>query len=189
VTTAPPSPPRVGGPSDPSHSADPSDPTSSCDPTGSHTDASGPEPAPHEAARPGRRLRYVVVGLVLAGSLGFLLAKGLGTSLDFYLPADQAVHQAASLGGRTFNLEGVVEPGSVHPTAKGVDFVVTSGATAVQVVNSGSPPELFQASIPIIAVGHFSGTTFVSDQILVKHTSDYVAAHPGRVTAPDGTKR
>jgi cytochrome c-type biogenesis protein CcmE len=55
--------------------------------------------------------------------------------------------------------------------------------------NTGSPPELFQPAIPVIAVGHFSGSTFVSNQILVKHTSDYIAAHPGRVTAANGTKR
>jgi cytochrome c-type biogenesis protein CcmE len=131
----------------------------------------------------------VLVGVVLVGSLAFLLAKGLGTSLNFYLPADQAVRQAASLGGRTFNLEGVVEPGSIHSTPTGVDFVVTSGRTAVPVHNTGSPPELFQPAIPVIAVGHFSGSTFVSNQILVKHTSDYIAAHPGRVTAANGTKR
>jgi cytochrome c-type biogenesis protein CcmE len=130
-----------------------------------------------------------VVGAVLLGSFGFLVFKGLGTALNFYLPADQAVAQQASLGGRTFNLEGVVEKGSIHPTSGGVDFVVTSGATHLQVVNTGSPPELFQADIPVIAVGHFSGHTFVSDQILVKHSSTYIAQHPNRVTAPNGTKQ
>jgi cytochrome c-type biogenesis protein CcmE len=135
----------------------------------------------------------VVVGLVLVGALVFLVVKGLGTALDFYLPADQAVAQQASLGTKTFNLEGVVEPGSIHSTQSGVDFVVTAGATRVQVDNSGSPPQLFQPDIPVIAVGHFSGTvpgaSFVSDQIMVKHSANYIAAHPGRVTAPNGTKR
>jgi cytochrome c-type biogenesis protein CcmE len=59
----------------------------------------------------------------------------------------------------------------------------------VAVENAGTPPDLFQADIPVIAVGHFSGSTFVSDQILVKHSSTYIAAHPNRVTAPNGTKR
>ena len=75
-------------------------------------------------------------------------------------------------------------------TPTGVDFVVTSGSASVEVHNSGSPPQLFQPDVPVIAVGHFSGpTTFVSDQILVKHSADYIAAHPGRVTAPNGSKR
>jgi cytochrome c-type biogenesis protein CcmE len=139
--------------------------------------------------RTGHRLRYTVVGLVLVGSLVFLLVKGLSSALDFYLPANQAVAQRATLGSQTFNLEGVVEPGSIKSTPRGVDFVITSGSTALPVVNSGSPPQLFQADIPVIAVGHFSGSSFISDQILVKHSSNYIAAHPGRVTAPNGSKR
>ena len=140
---------------------------------------------------PGRRfrLRYAVVGLVLAGAFAFLLAKGLGSSLDFYLPADQALAQRAQLGTKTFNLEGVVRPGSIHATSRGVDFVVSSGRASVSVDNAGSPPQLFQANIPVIAVGHFAGGGFVSNQILVKHTATYIAAHPGRVTAPNGSTR
>ena len=67
-----------------------------------------------------------------SGALVFLVVKGLGTALNFYLPADQAVHQKATLGTKTFNLEGVVAPGSVHDTATGVDFVVTPGSTRVR---------------------------------------------------------
>ncbi len=144
--------------------------------------SAAPQPASH-------RLRYVVVGLVLVGALTFLLVKGLGSALDFYLPANQAVADRASLGDKTFNLEGLVERGSIHPTRDGVDFVVTAGAIKVTVHNTSSPPELFQVNIPVIAVGHFNGPFFLSDQILVKHSADYIAAHPGRVTAPNGTKR
>ena len=155
----------------------------------------GPDPAgandPMAASpiRAGHRLRYLVVGLVLAGSLIFLVVKGLSSALNFYLPADQAMAQRATLGTQTFNLEGLVERGSIHSTPNGVDFVVTSGSTRLEVMNTGSPPQLFQPDIPVIAVGHFSGTTFVSNQILVKHSSNYIAAHPGRVTAPNGSKR
>jgi cytochrome c-type biogenesis protein CcmE len=147
-------------------------------------------PAAPPVAPPARhRVRYVVVGLVLVGALGFLLVKGLGSALNFYLPADQAVAQKATLGTKTFNLEGVVQPGSIHSTPQGVDFIVTSGSTRLAVYDTGSPPQLFQADIPVIAVGHFVGNGFASDQILVKHSSTYIAQHPDRVTSPNGTKR
>ena len=61
----------------------------------------------------------------------------------------------------------------------GVDFVVTSGATRLPVDNTGSPPQLFQPNIPVIAVGHFAGPVFVSDQILVKHSLDLHRRAPG----------
>ncbi|MDA8057023.1 MAG: cytochrome c maturation protein CcmE [Actinomycetota bacterium] len=151
-------------------------------------------PAPDGATtastkRSGFRLRYVVVALVLLGALGFLVAKGLSSALNFYLPVNQALHQRASLDGHTFNLEGLVEPGTIHATPSGVDFTLTAGGDRVAVHNTGSPPQLFQPDIPVIAVGHFVGGGFASNQILVKHTSSYIAAHPNRVTAPNGTKR
>ena len=152
--------------------------------------AAGPPVTPRAPVVAKRHtVRYVVVGLVLLCALVFLLVKGLGSALDFYLPADQAIAQKATLGDRTFNVEGVVAPGSIHSTPSGVNFVVTSGADRLVVHNTSSPPELFQADIPVIAVGHFQGDLFVSDQILVKHTATYIAQYPSRVTAPNGTKR
>ena len=147
--------------------------------------------APGTGAVPRRRfrLRYAVVGAVLAGALVFLLAEGLGSSLNYYIPVAQAVHQRATLGASHFRLEGVVEPGTVHDTGHGVDFTVTGGGVAVAVVATGSPPQLFQPNIPVVLDGHFAGATFAADQIIVKHTSQYIAAHPNRVRAPNGSVR
>jgi cytochrome c-type biogenesis protein CcmE len=148
--------------------------------------------APNQPA-PGRgqshRLRYVGVGLVLVAAFVFLLVKGLGSSLDYYLTVDQAVHQKATLGARDFRLEGVVVPGTVHNTATGVDFTVQSNGVSEEVSNTGTPPQLFQPNIPVVVVGHFSGNAFASNQIMVKHSSSYIAAHPNRVAAPNGTTR
>lgn len=152
----------------------------------------GTPPATRPAAVPrarSHRLRYVTVGVVLVGAFAFLLVKGLSSAINFYLPVDQALHQQSSLGGQTFNLEGLVEPGSIQSTSRGVDFTLTAGGDSMRVVNTGSPPQLFQKNIPVIAVGHLSGGTFVSNLILVKHSANYIAANPGRVTAPNGSKR
>ena len=146
------------------------------------------EPVPGPKAK-SHRLRYATVGVVLVGAFAFLLVKGLGTAINFYLPVDQALHQRTSLGNQTFNLEGLVEPGSIQSTPQGVDFTLSAGGESLRVINTGSPPQLFQKNIPVIAVGHLSGSTFMSNQILVKHSSTYIAANPGRVSAPNGTKR
>jgi cytochrome c-type biogenesis protein CcmE len=86
----------------------------------------------------------------------------------------------------------VVVPKSVVTTPVGTDFTISSGPQTVRVDNVGSPPELFQPSIPVVVVGHFvsvGSDTFASNQILVKHSSTYIAAHPARVRAPNGTVR
>jgi len=133
-----------------------------------------------------------VVGAVLVAALVFLLVEGLGSSLDYFETVDQALAHRSSLGTSTFRLEGVVVAGSIQRSAQGTDFTVAEGANGVRVRNIGSPPELFQPNIPVVVVGHFVDPTsrvFLSNQIMVKHSANYIAAHPGRVKAPNGSSR
>lgn len=130
-----------------------------------------------------------MVGLVLAAAFVLLLVKGLGSSLDYFETVDQAIAQKAMLGVRTFRLEGLVVPGTVHQSGSTVRFVAAGTVHRIDVVNHGNPPELFQPDVPVVVVGHFAGDTFVSDQIIVDHTAQYREQHPDRVRAPDGSSR
>lgn len=154
--------------------------------------ASPPTPGP--PAVPGRRRRTSkrlwLVFAILAAALVYLLVEGLGSSLNFFDTVDQAYAHKAELGTRTFNLEGDVVKGSIRPTAVGTDFTIAEGNRTVTVSNTGSPPALFQVNIPVVVVGHFTSPvshSFVSHQIMVKHSANYIAAHPDRVKAKNGT--
>ena len=177
MTTAPPVPPHAqsGGAGTPEGPGD-------------SPSTAGPPAAP-VTVRSGHRLRYAVVGLVLVGALGFLVAKGLGTALNFYLPADQAVAQRATLGTRTFNLEGVVEPGFDPPDTERGGLRRHLGCHEGPGAQQRQPARPLPAQHPGHRRRPLRRSTFVSDQILVKHSSNYIAQHPGRVTAPNGTKR
>ena len=48
-----------------------------------------------------------------------------------------------------------------HESGDALHFVISSGATQVVVDNTGAPPQLFQANIPVVLVGHFVGTSDV----------------------------
>ena len=149
---------------------------------------SGPAVPPPRRRRTSRRVLVVFALLVVA--LVFLLVEGLGSSLDYFDTVDQALAHRATLGTRTFRLEGNVVPGSIHATTTGTDFNLSEGGHVVQVANTGSPPQLFQANIPVVVVGHFTSETapdFVSNTIMVKHSSTYIAQYPGRVRAKNGT--
>jgi len=138
------------------------------------------------------RRRLVVVGVVLAAAIGFLLFKTLSSAIVYFKTAQEAVANRASLGNSTFQMEGVVVPHSIHHASGGVlDFVISSGTARVPVENEGAPPQLFQPNIAVVLVGHFVGSSdlFSSDQILVKHSNAYIAAHPNRVRSPDGSVR
>lgn len=150
-----------------------------------------PVDPPASSAHSSRRSLGVIVVLVVVVLV--LLSQGLLKSLNYFETVDQALSQRASLGTKVIRLEGVVEPGTISRTNAGAAFTLTgSGTHHVFVTAQGSPPQLFQANIPVVVVGHFVSTTsldFVGTQIMVKHTSSYIAAHPNRVKAPNGTSR
>ena len=131
----------------------------------------------------GRR-RLIIVGLVVLAALGFLVVRGLDNATLYFRTADEAVAQRQQLGDRRFRIEGSVVAGSVQETANRVAFNIESKGVVVPVSHTGDPPELFKPGIPVVLEGHFQGNTFASDRIMVKHSEDYVAKHPSRVTVP-----
>jgi cytochrome c-type biogenesis protein CcmE len=151
-----------------------------------------PRPLPESSTRRRTRRRLWFVAAVLVAAFVFLLVEGLGSSLDYFDTVDQALAHRGTLGTSTFRLEGLVVAGTIRRTAVGTDFTVSEGIEQVSVDNVGSPPELFAQNIPVVVVGHFAGSgseLFLSNQIMVKHSPDYIAAHPNRVKAPNGSVR
>jgi cytochrome c-type biogenesis protein CcmE len=125
---------------------------------------------------------YAAILLAVAVAVaGLLLWQGLKNATVYFKTVDEAAAQRASLGTRRFRLEGVVEDGSVHERNGGVDFVVTENDAEIHVHHVGDPPQLFKPNIPVVLEGHFRGTVFESDRILVKHTSEYRKSNPDRV--------
>jgi len=122
--------------------------------------------------------RQWVVGAVIVAALVFLLVKGIGSALQFYLPVNKAVAERTTLGTSSFRIEGKVVPGTVRQIPGGVAFSVTAGGVTVPVRSIGNPPQLFAPGIAVVLAGHFatSGATFYSNQILVKHSSTYLPA-------------
>ncbi len=162
--------------------------------TPSASDEEASRAATRDAARRSRarrtRRRLALVGVVLVGAVGFLLYKTLSSGIVYFETASQAIAQRAHLGNSTFQIEGVVVPRSLHVHGTTQDFAICSGPVHVPVRNVGSPPQLFEAGVAVVLVGHFVGRTdrFASDQILIKHSNAYVAAHPGRVQQGDGQR-
>ena len=150
-------------------------------------------PAAARAARRRRtRQRLTVAAAVLLGAVGFLLYKGLTSGIEYFKTVPQALHSRAALNGATFQLEGVVAPGSLERLGPSrLRFSLCApGGLRIPVDDSGTPPQLFSTKTAVVLVGHFVGTTnqFASDTILVKHSNAYVAAHPGRVRSGDGQR-
>jgi cytochrome c-type biogenesis protein CcmE len=143
--------------------------------------------APAPPGRSGRRSptrrraswRLWAVAVLLAAAAGFLLYKGIGTSLNYYVTVRQALADRTKLAGRTFRLKGIVQPGTVQHHGDIVDFTVAEGRDRIAVENVGEPPQLFQVGIPVIVQGTFVGSTFVSHEVIVDHTGNYLPSRDG----------
>lgn len=128
----------------------------------------------------GGRRRQAVAACVIVGAVGFIAFQGLTNATQYFLTTKQAVAARATLGTKPFRIEGTVEH-DVRQTPPTTRFDIYAAGVTVPVVSSGSPPELFKPGVPVVLVGHWQGDTFASDQIMVKHSASYSAAHPGRL--------
>jgi cytochrome c-type biogenesis protein CcmE len=112
----------------------------------------------------------VIPAVVIIGVLGFLMVNLSSSLVYFNTPAELQARQADDarlrLGGR-------VVPGSVVENDATVTFRVEDCETSVQVVHTGVPPQLFQEGIGVVVEGVWSGESFDSDTMLVKHDEQY----------------
>lgn len=138
-------------------------------------------------ATPRRRrnpVAYAVLLVVLV-ALAFVVTKALSSASLYFYNADEAVEQRDRLGDKRFRLQGTVLGDSIDldDSRNTVDFTVAYNGARVDVHHEGSPPELFEAGIPVVLEGrwHESGEFFDSDRILVKHSEQYEADNGDRL--------
>ena len=131
--------------------------------------------------KPLSRKRVTIVFVIIGFAFFFLLIRGITGATVYFRTADQAVAQKASLGTKRFRIEGTVAAGTVKKVPTGVAFDVQGEKVSVPVIHTGDEPSLFREGIPVVLEGHFTGGTFMSSQILIKHSESYKQANPDRV--------
>ncbi len=108
-----------------------------------------------------------LIGVVVLVLLGVNLTSSL---VYFNTPTELSGQEP---GNARLRLGGQVVEGSVTETTAGVNFDVTDGRTAVAVVHTGSPQQLFREGIGVVVEGTWDGAAFHSDTMLVKHDETY----------------
>ena len=137
----------------------------------------------------GRRNRRIAIGAGAAAILGvflYLLFGGLDRNLVYFLTPKELLERGAAIYDRPVRLGGQVVPGSVawNPQTLDLRFRVTDGAQTVAVTSRGAPPQMFRDGIGVVVEGryHKSGV-FESTSLMVKHSNEYKAPHPGEKPA------
>ena len=103
-----------------------------------------------------------------------VLTVVLSENVVYFRTVSEAVTSKKSDGDRRFRMAGKVVPGTVHETARGVNFEITDGKATVEVVHQGDPPGLFKEGAPVVCEGRWTnGAAFASDRIMIRHGSEY----------------
>jgi cytochrome c-type biogenesis protein CcmE len=133
---------------------------------------------------------FIALGLVVV-AIGFVLVRGLKSSVSYFLRADEAIARMDTLGEKRFRLQGFVADGSVVNADKLVTFDVEVNGAVVHVTFPKTPPELFRNNIPVVIVGQFApnqlkrpaGTKplFLGDEIQIKHDENYIQKNKDRL--------
>ena len=82
---------------------------------------------------------------------------------------------------------GVVEPGSHRwdGATRELRFIVGDGETAIAVRSRAVPTALFRDGVAVVLAGRReSATSFVADELLVKHSEVYAPLAPGQTIPP-----
>ncbi len=145
--------------------------------------------SPRRNAR-GHRWMAVGVLVVIAAATGFLVTKALGSATDYFYQVDEAVAHRGDLGTRRFRIQGTVANSPKGTTldnnTQRISFdLVANGVTAPVTYTGSDPPALFKRCEPVVIVGHWgsaaSGSHFIGDQIIIKHSETYTAEHQARL--------
>jgi cytochrome c-type biogenesis protein CcmE len=128
--------------------------------------------------RPPRRkkhARYVVGAIACAVIVVWMLTE-LRKAEVFLRPVSYAVAHRDQQGDHFFRMGGTVVAGSIHKATDGTAFTVTEGGATAAVVDHSDPPDLFKNCAPVVVEGHWSGTVFEANQLLIRHGSNYDAS-------------
>jgi cytochrome c-type biogenesis protein CcmE len=124
-----------------------------------------------------RKVAYGLAGVGVLAVAGFMIFQALSTSLVYFILPNEHAADPAQFEGRRIRLGGIVTPGTIAFDERDLrlTFLVTDGLVAYPVRHTGAPPELFKESTGVVVEGRFDDGTFISDNVLVKHTEVYVA--------------
>ena len=127
-----------------------------------------------------RRLKFLLLGLGVAGTMLFLLVLGVNRPGGFvyYLTVKEFVDGGGRQGGG-YRVNGKVEPGTIdrHPSGQEVRFVMTDGAAKLRVAYHGIIPDTFVDEADVVVEGAMGPDgTFDATTLLAKCPSKYEAA-------------
>ncbi len=138
--------------------------------------------APSVQTRRRKRILPIAGVVVILATLIFMFYGGIGSNLVYFLTPGELLARGEKAYDRPVRLGGQIEAGSVTWDAAALDlrFRMTDGTQAVTVHARSVPPPMFRPGIGVVVEGKLGRSgIFESHSIMVKHSNEYRAPHPG----------
>ncbi len=133
------------------------------------------------ARRRGRRIRFLVAGLILLAALGYLIYSAVAGNSEYYLTVSEAYASAPAQEAQV-KVGGKVVEGSIawDRGSSTVRFTITDGQKTMPVTYKGVVPDSFQPGADVILEGKMTKEgDFAASSLLAKCASKYEAQIPG----------
>ena len=125
------------------------------------------------------KVRLLIVGVVMALSLGFLISEAFPGNTRYYLTVGEFWASGDNQDGRSVRVVGQLVPDSFHREQGGIlaSFQVANDGQVLDASYEGVVPDLFfNVDSEIVLEGNYgTGETFHVDDVAVKCPSKYEA--------------
>ena len=124
----------------------------------------------------GRRLKYIVAGVIVVGALVGLIYSGVRDSMVYFYTPSEVKQKQEELRWRALRVGGMVVDGSVRwdPQNLLLTFQLTDGQGTVFVRHKGTAPDLFKEGAGAVVEGTWTPDGyFRASTIMAKHSEEY----------------
>lgn len=122
-----------------------------------------------------KKTRMALVAVVLVATIGFVAFGMLNIFVDPYLSVDDVVENPESYMGRTIQVKGALQAGSLDITAENVTIVIEGDNHTITVLILGEVPNMIDGQ-EIVAIGTLDSAIILrATQILTSCPSKYEA--------------
>ncbi len=129
------------------------------------------------------RVKFLIAFVVLVGALGYFAFQAFAGATVYYYTVGEINAIGPSPEGKTVRVSGKLEPDSFHRAEGSTlsEFRLTDGMETLMAAHEGVLPDLFfnEHSEIILEGSYEPNGVFVSENVIVKCPSKYVAAAEG----------
>ena len=122
-----------------------------------------------------KKTRMAAIAIILVATIGLVAYAMLNLFVDPYVSVDEVVENSDAYMGRTIQVKGTLQPGSLTVTADNVTLVIEGDNRTITVLLLGEVPDMIDGQ-EIVAIGTLESASLIrATQILTSCPSKYEA--------------